>query len=166
MSKTIPVAISDIHAEASMLADVPTAGSAKPHPGLHRSGTVPCVRRAFAEGDAPEQWAHYTSSLFSLISDPDRVPAALTERQGERLPQRLDAVRQDNLPSLHTLPQASTVTVTATPSSPASPCPGTPASSKDTSTGSRCSNRIDRSGVGQVLAQKERGLGAVYGIPP
>ncbi|MBP2579569.1 transposase [Streptomyces sp. PvR006] len=27
----------------------------------------------------------------------------LTERQGERLPQWLDAVRQDNLPSLHTL---------------------------------------------------------------
>ncbi|OSY42598.1 hypothetical protein BG653_04758 [Streptomyces platensis] len=27
----------------------------------------------------------------------------LTERQGERLPQRLDAVRQDDLPSLHTL---------------------------------------------------------------
>ncbi|MGV9989135.1 transposase, partial [Streptomyces olivaceus] len=27
----------------------------------------------------------------------------LTERQGERLPQWLDAVRQDDLPSLHTL---------------------------------------------------------------
>ncbi|MFJ3770015.1 hypothetical protein ACIPQJ_34065 [Streptomyces sp. NPDC090082] len=27
----------------------------------------------------------------------------LTERQGERLPDRLDAVRQDDLPSLHTL---------------------------------------------------------------
>lgn len=27
----------------------------------------------------------------------------LTERQGERLPQWLDAVRQDNLPSLHAL---------------------------------------------------------------
>ncbi|MEU7598582.1 transposase [Streptomyces sp. NPDC039022] len=27
----------------------------------------------------------------------------LTERQGERLPQRLDAVRRDDLPSLHTL---------------------------------------------------------------
>ncbi|MFQ3560511.1 hypothetical protein QZN11_27500 [Streptomyces gramineus] len=27
----------------------------------------------------------------------------LTERQGERLQQRLDAVRQDDLPSLHTL---------------------------------------------------------------
>jgi transposase len=27
----------------------------------------------------------------------------LTERQGERLPQRLDAVRQDDLPSLRTL---------------------------------------------------------------
>ncbi|MFJ6504741.1 MULTISPECIES: hypothetical protein [unclassified Streptomyces] len=36
---------------------------------------------AFAEGDAPEQWACYRSSL---ISDPDRVLAALTERQGER----------------------------------------------------------------------------------
>ncbi|MFJ8043369.1 hypothetical protein ACIRBX_23020 [Kitasatospora sp. NPDC096147] len=27
----------------------------------------------------------------------------LTERQGQRLPDRLDAVRQDDLPSLHTL---------------------------------------------------------------
>ncbi|GCB43966.1 hypothetical protein [Streptomyces sp. NL15-2K] len=27
----------------------------------------------------------------------------LTERRGERLPDRLDAVRQDDLPSLHTL---------------------------------------------------------------
>ncbi|GAB7028586.1 hypothetical protein [Streptomyces platensis] len=27
----------------------------------------------------------------------------LTERQGERLPQWLDAVRQDDLPGLHTL---------------------------------------------------------------
>ncbi|MFB8038233.1 hypothetical protein ACFC5Z_36025 [Streptomyces sp. NPDC056004] len=27
----------------------------------------------------------------------------LTDRQGERLPARLDAVRQDDLPSLHTL---------------------------------------------------------------
>ncbi|MCX5114789.1 hypothetical protein OOK13_41330 [Streptomyces sp. NBC_00378] len=27
----------------------------------------------------------------------------LTERQGERLPEWLDAVRQDDLPSLHTL---------------------------------------------------------------
>ncbi|NYV73369.1 hypothetical protein [Streptomyces sp. UH6] len=27
----------------------------------------------------------------------------LTERQGERLPQRLDTVRQDDLPSIHTL---------------------------------------------------------------
>lgn len=40
MSKTIPVAISDIHAPASMLADVPTTVSVKPHPGLHRSGAV------------------------------------------------------------------------------------------------------------------------------
>ncbi|NDZ79049.1 transposase [Streptomyces sp. SID10853] len=30
----------------------------------------------------------------------------LTERQGERLPDWLDAVRQDNLPSLHTLAAA------------------------------------------------------------
>lgn len=39
---------------------------------------------AFAEGDAPEKWAHYTSDLFSPISDLDRVLVALTERQGER----------------------------------------------------------------------------------
>ncbi|WP_030257072.1 hypothetical protein [Streptomyces violens] len=32
----------------------------------------------------------------------------LTERQGERLPQWLEAVRQDDLPSLHPLPWAST----------------------------------------------------------
>ncbi|MGW6487097.1 hypothetical protein [Streptomyces sp. NPDC055056] len=30
---------------------------------------------AFAEGNAPEQWALDTSSLFSPISDPDRVLA-------------------------------------------------------------------------------------------
>ncbi|MEY2244555.1 hypothetical protein AB8A21_16850 [Streptomyces sp. BF23-18] len=38
----------------------------------------------------------------------------LTERQGERLPDWLDAVRQDDLPSLRTLAPAST----ATPLSP------------------------------------------------
>ncbi|MFE4023815.1 ISL3 family transposase [Streptomyces sp. NPDC059101] len=40
----------------------------------------------------------------------------LTERQGKRLPQWLDSVRQDDLPSLHTLAAASNAT--ATPSSP------------------------------------------------
>ncbi|MFG3507112.1 hypothetical protein ACGF5F_16555 [Streptomyces sp. NPDC047821] len=43
----------------------------------------------------------------------------LTERQGERLPDWLDAVRQDDLPGLHTSLRASTET--ATPSSLASP---------------------------------------------
>ncbi|MFJ4715258.1 hypothetical protein [Streptomyces sp. NPDC088785] len=43
----------------------------------------------------------------------------LTERQGEQLPDWLAAVQRDDLPSLHTPPQASTAT--ATPSSPASP---------------------------------------------
>jgi hypothetical protein len=62
----------------------------------------------------------------------------LTERRGERLPRWLDAVRQDDLPSLHSSPQASTET--ATPSSLASPCPGIPVLLKDTSTESRCSN--------------------------
>ncbi|MFC8256846.1 hypothetical protein ACFUNF_04110 [Streptomyces sp. NPDC057291] len=62
----------------------------------------------------------------------------LTERQGERLPQWLHAVRQDDFPSCTPLLPASTAT--ATPSSLGSPCPGAPASSKDTSTGSRCSN--------------------------
>ncbi|MET7738137.1 hypothetical protein ABZT02_43665 [Streptomyces sp. NPDC005402] len=73
----------------------------------------------------------------------------LTERQGEGLPHWLNAVRKNGLPSLHTLPQASTAT--STPSSPDwpgrrrsgqpprrlpppgdSPCPGTQAPSKDT----------------------------------
>ncbi|MFF1444604.1 hypothetical protein [Streptomyces sp. NPDC058295] len=40
----------------------------------------------------------------------------LTERQGERLPDWLNAVRQDDLPSLHTLAPASPAT--STPSSP------------------------------------------------
>ena len=40
----------------------------------------------------------------------------LTERQGERLPDWLDAVRQDDLSSLHTLLAS---TATATPSSAA-----------------------------------------------
>jgi transposase len=45
----------------------------------------------------------------------------LTERQGERLPDWLDAVRQDDLPSLHTL--AADIDRDATPSSSASPLP-------------------------------------------
>ncbi|MFD8990381.1 transposase [Streptomyces goshikiensis] len=62
----------------------------------------------------------------------------VTERQGERLPDWLDAVRQNNPPSLHTL--AAALTATVTPSSPASPSPGTRASSKAMSTASRCSS--------------------------
>jgi hypothetical protein len=62
----------------------------------------------------------------------------LTGRQGERLPDWLDAVRQNDLPSLHTL--AAGIDRDRDPSSPASPCPGTRVLSKAMSTGSRCSS--------------------------
>ncbi|MFJ8085261.1 alpha/beta fold hydrolase [Streptomyces sp. NPDC096205] len=62
----------------------------------------------------------------------------LTERQGQRLLEWLDPVRQDDLPGLHTLAAASIAT--GPRSSPDSPCPGTRGSWKDTSTASRCSN--------------------------
>ncbi|MFG2212593.1 hypothetical protein [Streptomyces sp. NPDC048638] len=39
----------------------------------------------------------------------------LTERQSEQLPEWLDAVRQNDLPSLHTPPLASTATTTPSP---------------------------------------------------
>lgn len=41
--------------------------------------------------------------LDALTSHVRSFAQMLTERQGERLPQWLDAVRRDNLPSLHTL---------------------------------------------------------------
>jgi hypothetical protein len=78
------------------------------------------------------------SELDALTGHVRSFATMLIERQGERLPDWLDAVRQDDLPSLHTSPRASTAT--ATPSSPASLCPGGLASSKGTSTGSRCSS--------------------------
>ncbi|MFD8217624.1 hypothetical protein ACFV2U_28900 [Streptomyces sp. NPDC059697] len=62
----------------------------------------------------------------------------LTERKGARLLNWLDAVRQDDLPSLHTL--AAGVDRDRDAVMPASLCPGTPASSKGTSTASRCSS--------------------------
>ncbi|MFD3613593.1 hypothetical protein ACFWXA_37280 [Streptomyces atroolivaceus] len=45
---------------------------------------------------------HYPE-LDALTGHVRSFPQMLTERQGERLPQWLDAVRQDDLPSLHTL---------------------------------------------------------------
>lgn len=41
--------------------------------------------------------------LDALTGDVRSFGQMLTERQGERLPQWLDAVRQDDLPGLHTL---------------------------------------------------------------
>ncbi|MFF5782638.1 transposase [Streptomyces virginiae] len=43
------------------------------------------------------------SELDALTRHVRSFAAMLTERQGERLPEWLDAVRQDDLPSLHTL---------------------------------------------------------------
>ncbi|MFC8440333.1 hypothetical protein ACFUJT_19365 [Streptomyces griseoincarnatus] len=60
----------------------------------------------------------------------------LVERQGERLPGWLDAVRQDDLPGLHTL--ASGIDRDRDAVIAGLTCPGTQALSKDTSTGSRC----------------------------
>ncbi|MFI8242641.1 hypothetical protein ACIF83_36265 [Streptomyces sp. NPDC085866] len=62
----------------------------------------------------------------------------LTDRQGERLPDWLDAVRQDDLPSCHTL--AAGIDATSTPSPPDSLCLGVQVRSKVMSTGSRCSS--------------------------
>ncbi|MFJ8770250.1 ISL3 family transposase [Streptomyces clavifer] len=45
----------------------------------------------------------HCSELDALTSHVRSFGQMLTERQGERLPQWLDAVRQDNLPGLHTL---------------------------------------------------------------
>ncbi|MEV6192858.1 hypothetical protein AB0M19_10680 [Streptomyces sp. NPDC051920] len=54
-----------------------------------------------------------------------------TQRQGGHPPAWLYAVRQDDLPSLHTL--AVGMTATATRSPPDSPCPGAPARSRQMS---------------------------------
>lgn len=62
----------------------------------------------------------------------------LTERQGERLPQWLDAVRRDDLPGLHTL--AAGIDRDRDAVIAGLTCPGAQASSKATSTESRCSN--------------------------
>ncbi len=64
MSRTIPVAISDIHAPASILADVPTAVSAKPHPGLQRSGAVQWALSFAAVRSVREE-----TELAGLLSD-------------------------------------------------------------------------------------------------
>ncbi|MFE2267603.1 transposase [Streptomyces griseosporeus] len=45
----------------------------------------------------------YCPELDALIGHVRSFAAMLTERQGERLPDWLDGVRQDGLPSLHTL---------------------------------------------------------------
>ncbi|MFI6858626.1 transposase [Streptomyces sp. NPDC050421] len=63
--------------------------------------------RTYAE---PGQNSYRISAAVSVGGELDALTGhvrtfaqMLTERQGERLPQWLDAVRQDDLPSLHTL---------------------------------------------------------------
>jgi transposase len=58
-----------------------------------------------AESEQPQLKAVRTCcpGLDALTRHVRSFAITLTERQGERLPQWLDAVRQDDLPSLHTL---------------------------------------------------------------
>jgi transposase len=54
-------------------------------------------------GIGPNSEQSFGGTLDALTGHVRFFAQILTERQGERLPQWLDAVRRDDLPSLHTL---------------------------------------------------------------
>jgi transposase len=76
--------------------------------------------------------------IDALIGHVRSFATMVTERQGERLPEWLDAVRQDDLPSLHTL--AAGIDRDRDAVIAGLTLPGTRASSKAMSTASRCSS--------------------------